>query len=150
MEKHMRRCPRTWSLLVMLALGGTLPAQEGIPESASHPMIENVLQNLRTDPTRQNERYTFTLGGRQFNLTRLDNGGRLLVQTSSKTKPGLETLNRYNERVAVTTRAVRYGQDNVILEAGMDCRLGVTEAGIRKFVTGFAKDFQAFEQFLAK
>lgn len=148
----MPRCPRTFSLLVVLAFGAALHAQEtiAIPESASPQMVDNVLQGLRANPTRQKERYTFTLDGRQLTLARLENGTRLLVQSTRRARPGLETLNRYNERVAVTTRAVRYGKDSVVLEAGLDCRLGVTEASIRKFLTNFATDVQNFEQFLAQ
>jgi hypothetical protein len=145
----MFRCPKLWSLLVVLVLGGAAPAQD-VYEFASVEMVENALRGLRVQPTQRGESFAFTLDGRQFQVNRLDRGGRLLIQSSSRTKAPLEAINRYNERIAVTTRAVRYGKDNLVLEAGLDCRLGVTEAAVRKFITTFARDFQTFEQFVAK
>lgn len=145
----MVRRPWMWCLLAALSLGAAPPAQDAA-DYASHALLENVLQNMRSEPTRQKERYAFTLDGRKFTLARLENGARLLIQTTSAAKPSLEALNRYNERIAVTTRAVRYGQDKTVLEAGLDCRLGVSEDGVRKFVAHFAKDARGFDDFLAK
>ena len=136
------------SLLVLFGL--TLPLQaQPAAESASEEMIVNVLRQLNCRWSVEEWKYSIEIKGRSFKLYRLDNGKRLLLKASLKDQPSLETINRYNEKTAATTRAVRYEKLGTILEAGIDCQLGVTEAGLRKLIIRFVIDIGEFETFVA-
>jgi primary-amine oxidase len=137
------------SVLTVLLVCGGLRAQN--TTSATDEMIENALRELRTSFESGNNGYTFDLNGRSFTLQRLQKGSKVLIKThSARSGTSLQAINLYNEEVAVTTRAVRYAKEGVVLEAGLDCRLGVTTATLRQFISGFAEDARAFESFLAK
>jgi hypothetical protein len=136
------------SLLVLFGLTLPLKAQPA-PESASEEMIVNVLRQLNCRWSVEEWKYSIEINKRSFKLYRLDNGKRLLLKASLKDQPSLETINRYNEKTAATTRAVRYEKLGTILEAGVDCQLGVTEAGLRKLLTRFVVDIGEFESFVA-
>ena len=139
------------SLLVLFALVVPLAAQEPrAADSASPEMIAAALQGQGVLFLRQKDTYSFTLKNHQVSLFRLENGGRLLIKATIRSKPSLELLNRYNEQLAVTTRAVRYQKGGIVLEAGLDCQLGVTAAALQKFLTRFGEDLAGFENFLAK
>jgi primary-amine oxidase len=139
----------TGTALAVLLLAGRLPAQN--PSSVTDEIIENALDGLRTPLVKIQDGYTFKVGDRSFAILRLQKGAKLLIKTApSRLEASLKTINHYNEEVAVTTRAVRYAKGGLVLEAGLDCRLGVTEAAIRQFVTGFVQDARQFEEFLVK
>jgi hypothetical protein len=147
-------------VLGLLLLGGGLRAQDTAEAGGPGPatatratpeMIEAALDALKVQHTKVPGAYVFKLGDRQMELHVLPKGERLLVKTTvGGTDPSLEVLNRYNEKMAITTRAVRYAKEGVVLEAGLDCRLGVSANSVRHFLSGFAQDLREFEQFLAK
>ncbi len=128
----------------VLPLGAQQPA-----ESASTGLIRDALMALDANFSFQKDHYTIELKGRKLQLDRLDGGARLLVKATIKGKPSLTTLNSYNEKLAVTTRAVRY-DTGAVLESGLDCSLGITQAGLEKFLTRFVAHVDAFEDFVAK
>jgi hypothetical protein len=139
------------SLLVFCGLVLPLHAQRtASAESVSHQMLADVLKQLDAKFTVDDWKYAVELKDHPFKLYRLDNGKRLLLKASIKDQPSLETINRYNEKTAVTTRAVRYEQFGTILESGIDCQLGVTELGLKRFLTRFVGEVGEFEIFVAK
>ena len=138
-------CVLFGAVLPLYAQGKASPA-----ESASHEMIVDVLKQLNCRFSLEDWKYNIELNKRTFKLYRLDNGARLLLKAQVAGQPSLETLNRYNEKTAVTTRAVRYEKFGVVLEAGVDCQLGVTSKGLAKLLNRFAIDVAEFETFLAK
>lgn len=139
---------------IFVLLGMILPgqAQETAPvaESASHELIMDALEALNIRALRQQENYSFNLKNRSVTLMRLNNGSRLLMKAMIPGRPSLETLNRYNERIAVTTRAVRYDKLGAVLEAGVDCQLGISQMGLRKFLARFSDDLAVCDDFIAK
>lgn len=137
-------------VLVGLSLPGQAQENPPIAESASHEFISDTLQAMGVSAARQKETYSFELKNRSVSLLRLDNGNRLLVKASIRGTPSLATLNRYNEKIAVTTRAVRYDKLGVVLEAGLDCQIGITQPGLQRFVRRFSDDLAGFVDFLAK
>ncbi len=139
------------SLLMLFGFALPLPAQ-GLPaaaETVSHEMIVDVLKQMNSRWSVEEWKYSIEVNNRPFKLYRLDNGKRLLLKAAVKTQPSLETLNRYNEKTAVTTRAVRYEKFGTMLESGLDCQLGVSAKGLRTFITRFVTDVAEFEAFLA-
>jgi hypothetical protein len=143
----MKRC----SLLSLFALSvAILPVHAQRPaESASPEMITDVLKSLNSRFSLEDWKYSIEVKNRQFKLYRLDNGARILLKASIKEQPSLQTINLYNAKTAVTTRAVQYEKFGLVLEAGIDCQLGITEAGLRKFMLRFVDDIGDFEKFLA-
>lgn len=130
--------------------GSALPLSAQQPaESASTGLIRDALMALDANFSFQKDHYNIELKDRSIKLYRLDNGARLLVKAVIKGQPSLTTLNSYNEKVAVTTRAVRYDKD-AVLESGLDCSLGITQAGLEKFLTRFAAEAASFETYVAK
>jgi Copper amine oxidase, enzyme domain len=137
-------------LIVLLGLALPVHAQRTIPaESASPQMVADALKQLDALFSVDDWKYSVELKDRPFKLYRLDNGKRLLLKATIKAQPSLEVLNSYNEKTAVTTRAVRYEKFGTVLEAGLDCQLGITEAGLKKFLTRFVVDIADFENFVA-
>ena len=121
-----------------------LQAQPRPADSATHEMIGEALQGHGVLYLRQQDTYNFTLKNHQVTFIRLDNGGRVLIQEEIKKKVSLELLNRYNEQLAVTTRGVRYQKQGVVLEAGLDCQLGVTSAVLQEIPdAGFGNDLKS-------
>src|SRR5262245_15160998 len=100
----------TVTILVLLGLVLPVQAQQNArsAETASHEMIADTLDMLGVLYLRQGDNYIFNLNNRSVTLKRLNNGSHLLIKAVLKTQPSLETLNRYNEIIAVTTRAVQY------------------------------------------
>lgn len=143
---------RLYALMVCVLVGLVLPAgaQQDPVESVSNGMIADALRDVGGRFSLEEDHYSIELKNRTLRLYRLDGGSRLLIKASVKGQASLPLLNRYNEKVAVTTRAVRYEKQGVVLEAGLDCRLGVTQASVGKFVTQFVGDVVGFETFLAK
>jgi primary-amine oxidase len=138
-------------LLVTLAAARVAAQDAVLADKATGAMVVQAIDKLGVKFERQGGAYVFSLNDRRLEVVLLGKGDRLLVKTRyGQLNPPLETLNRYNEQVAVTTRAVRYAELGVILEAGHDCALGVTDDVIRRFVLGFVRDTKSFEQFLAK
>jgi hypothetical protein len=129
----------------VLPLGAQQPA-----ESASTGLIRDALMALDANFSFQKDHYTVELKDRKLKLYRLDEGRRLLVKATIKGQPSLTTLNSYNEKIAVTTRAVRYEKVGAVLESGLDCSLGITQAGLEKFLTRFVAHVDACEDFVAK
>lgn len=144
------RLPFIVSLFLLFAAVLPLHAQRPPAETVSHEMIVDVLKQLNCRWSVDDWVYSVEVNNRAFKLLRLDNGKRLLLKASIKAQPSLETLNRYNEKTAVTTRAVRYEKFGTILEAGVDCQLGITEKGLKTLVTRFVVDVADFETFVAK
>ena len=93
-------------LLTLLGLALPLLAQGGVADSASNSMIADALRSLNVRFALEDDHYAIDLPGRVIRLYRLDGGSRLLLKGSIKAQPSLATINRYNEKVAVTTRAV--------------------------------------------
>src|SRR5258708_29431306 len=137
------------SVLTVLLFGGGVPAQN--TTGVTDEMIEKALRDLRTSFESGSNGYTFTLNGRSFRLQRLQKGSKMLIKTAAgRAGASLRAINLYNDEVAVTTRAVRYADEGVGLEAGLDCRLGATAATLRQLLAGFAPDARDFDTFLAK
>src|SRR5262249_53127061 len=133
------------SLLVLCGSALPLHAQRTAPaESVSHEMIKDVLKNLDCKWSVEEWKYSVELKNRKFMVYRLDNGKRLLLKASIKERPALETINRFNEQTAATTRAVRYERLGTILEAGVDCQLGITAAGLKKILMRLVGDLARF------
>jgi primary-amine oxidase len=127
-------------------------AQDVAPTSrASDALVAEALKQLGVRVQRQAQAYVFTLNQRPLELHLLQQGSRLLVKARYDNQaPTLEALNSYNEQVAVTTRAVRYANQGIVLEAGLDCTLGVSAEAVRRFLLGFVRDVKGFELFLEK
>jgi hypothetical protein len=142
------RLPLGASLLVLVGL--TFPVHAQPAESASHEMIKDVLRQLDCEWQVDDWKYAVELKNRKITLLRLDNGKRLLVKAAIKDQPSLDIINRYNEQTAVTTRAVRYEKFGAVLESGIDCQLGISAAGMKKWLTRFVVDVADFEAFIAK
>jgi primary-amine oxidase len=118
---------------------------------ATTELIQAALESMQMPFTRGKDSFQFKLNDRLTTLEIMHNGNKLLIRTAlGGTQATLATLNRYYEELAITTRAVRYAQSGVMLEAGLDCRLGVTAKSLAHFVAGFGKDLREFEGFLAK
>src|SRR5688572_23220581 len=95
------------SLLVLFGLALPVQAQPIVPaESASHDLITDAVRQVAGRFARDNENYNVEIGNRSFVLHRLENGSRLLARAATKRQPSLQVLNRYNEKQAITTRAV--------------------------------------------
>jgi primary-amine oxidase len=126
--------------------------QDGAPaDKATGAMVVEAIDKLGVTFERQAGAYVFMLNQRRLEVLLLGKGERVLVKTRYRqANPPLETLNRYNEQVAITTRAVRYADLGIVLEAGLDCSLGVTDEMIRRFVLSFVRDTKHFEDFLTK
>jgi primary-amine oxidase len=132
----------------LLLTGGTLKAQQATAASAA--MIEKALGKLEVPFAKTKDSYTFKLDGRPTVLRSAHDGEKLLIKTAlPERKASLQTINRYNEERAFTTRAVQYATEGVVLEAGLDCRLGVTPKGVMDFIAGFGQDVRQFDAFLA-
>ncbi|MBI1830131.1 MAG: hypothetical protein HYR84_01615, partial [Planctomycetes bacterium] len=136
-------------------LVGTIVPANAQPTSApaeivSHDMIVDVVKTLNGKLAVDDWKYAVELKNRKFMAYRLDSGKRLLLKAPVKDQPSLETLNRFNEKTAATTRAVRYEKLGVMLESALDCQFGVTERGLRKLFTRFVDDLADFETFIAK
>src|SRR5437868_7164910 len=117
------------SVLALALIAGTLSAQT--VTSVSDAMVESALGDLRIAFTKGQEGFAFKIGERPAMLAGVQNGTKLLIKASATAQDAaLPVLNRYNEEIAVTTRAVRYAKEGVMLEAGLDCRLGVSPAGL--------------------
>ncbi|HZZ78670.1 MAG TPA: hypothetical protein VFE62_09135 [Gemmataceae bacterium] len=135
---------------VCLLAGIAAPSYAQDPvESVSANFVVKTLKAMECQFSVTKEHVAIELNDRKFNLYRLDGGGRLLLKAHTRSLPSLTTVNRYNERIAVTTRAVRYPKDGVVLEAGLDCSLGVTQQGLEKFLTRFSNQIGDFEKFIA-
>src|ERR1700726_1860832 len=123
---------------------GILPVQglqaAQVAETASREMVADALKALGVQATQTDNAFSFTMNDRSFVLYRLGGGKGLLIKTAIKKQPSLATLNHYNEKEAVTTRAVRYQTEGTILESGLDCQLGITAAGLQKFVSRFGTE----------
>jgi primary-amine oxidase len=146
----MRRFgPYALGTLFIVSLGQSVCAQT---TQAGDELIVKALESLQVPFTKGKDSYRFKLNNRPTVLLSSHNGGKLLIKTAlPDRKPSLEALNRYNEEIAFTTRAVRYSQDGLVLEAGLDCRLGgVTVKSLGQYIAGFGQDLRAFESFLAK
>jgi primary-amine oxidase len=139
-------------LFFVSALVAPLAAQdEPQADRATGAMLVQAIDRLGATFERQGGAYVFNLDDKRVEMLLLGKGDRLLVKTRyGQANPPLEILNRYNEQVAITTRAVRYADLGVILEAGLDCTLGVSDETIRRFVLGFVRDTKTFDAFLAK
>ena len=122
------------------------------PESgtASPQLITNALRGLNSKFNLVNDHYAVDINDRAFTLYRLEQGQRLLLRASVKGQASLATLNHYNERFAVTTRAVRHERAGVMLEVGVDASIGLSEAGLKKTISNFLRQVDSFENYLAK
>lgn len=136
------------SLLVLFASVLPLQAQRSA-DVASHEMVVGALKQLDCRFSVDDWKYNIELGNRSFKLYRLDGGKRLVLKASTKGQPSLQTINRYNEKTIATTRAVHHEKLGVLLEAGVDCQLGISEAGLKNFLLRFTKDIGEFETFVA-
>jgi hypothetical protein len=112
-------------------------------------MIKSAIESLNCQWLQEEWKYHFTFKNHKLILYRLDSGKRVVLKAAIKGQPTLETLNRYNETSAATTRAVRHEKQGVILETGVDCQLGISEAGLKKLITRFAGEIGDFEKFIA-
>jgi hypothetical protein len=131
--------------------GFALPLSAQQPaESASNELIRGALDALGSKVTVEKDHFAFELNDRKIQLYRLDNGARLLVKSVIQGKPALVTLNTYNEKVAVTTRAVRHEKTGAVLESGLDCQLGITQAGLEKYLKRFVAEVGSFETFVVR
>ncbi len=139
-----------FAMCALMLVGFALPAGAQQADSATNGMIADALRDLGGRFSLEEDHYALEVKGRVIRVYRLDKGSKLLLKGTIKGQASLQTLNRYNEKIAVTTRAVRYDKAGVVLEAGLDCQLGVSTAGIRKFVSRFIDDVASFETFVAQ
>ncbi len=140
--------------LFALALCGGPPAAAGDAPGVTGEMIEETLKAMNL-PYGKGQGgpgvavlYVLKVNNRPMTLIPLGGGAKLLIKVPVAAQPSLQVLNRYNEEKAITTRAVRYQREGLILEAGLDCRAGVTPAMLKQFITGFVEDLRDFEQFV--
>jgi primary-amine oxidase len=139
----------TLVVLIPLAVGQAAAQDLPPPAKVDAATVQQALQQLGVQSNRQADAYVFTMNARPLELRILAQGARLLLLTRfEQSNASLETINRYNEQVAITTRAVRYANRGLILEAGLDCTLGVREEVVRRFILNFARDAKTFETFL--
>src|SRR5262245_56173626 len=125
-------------------------SQTGPAVGASPDMVATALRQLNCQFSIDDYKYKIEINDRAFTLYRLDSGNRLLLKASIKGQTSLATINRYNEKSAVATRAVQHEKMGLLLETGVDCQYGISEAGIKKLVTRFADDIGDFEAFITK
>jgi hypothetical protein len=137
-------------VLLLVGFVSPLRAQPGAADAVSPDMIATALRQLDCQFSVDDYKYKIEFKNRNFTLYRLDNGGRLLIKANIKTTASLQTINRYNEKSAVATRAVQNEKMGLLLETGIDCQFGITEAGVKKLITRFADDIGDFESFVAK
>jgi primary-amine oxidase len=133
-------------VLALLAFGSALSAQDATDIDG---LVEKALKGMRLTAERAPDGYRFRLDNRPTTLKILD-GGRLLLQIRFKVTPApsLESLNRFNELFAVTTRAVSYAKEGIVLEAGTKIRPGTTAKDVADFINEFGKEVPQFEGFL--
>ncbi len=143
------RLPIFVGAIVLLTCSFNANAQSGA-DVVSPQVITNTLRDLNAKFTLVNEYYAAEINNRGISIYLLDEGQRLLIRAPVKSQASLATLNKYNERHAVTTRAVRYDRAGVILETGIDASIGLTEAGLKKYITNFMRQIEGFETFLAQ
>src|SRR4051812_37874746 len=111
---------------VCLLAGLAAPAYaQDTVDSVSNAFVVNTLKAMECQFSVQKSHVSIELNDRKFELYRLDGGSRVLLKAKPRTQPSLTTVNKYNEHIAVTTRAVRYQKDGVVLESGLDCGLGL-------------------------
>jgi hypothetical protein len=113
-------------------------------------MITAALRQLDCQFSVDDYKYNIEMKDRAFKLYRLDGGARLLLKASFKGQPSLEAINRYNAKTAVATRAVQHEKLGLMLETGIDCQYGVSEAGIKKLILRFVGDMSDFQAYVAK
>src|SRR4051812_47164152 len=115
-EISMFRCHGLYTagMLTVLLLTSSVRAQSNTA-SASAAMIETALTELKAPAEKVPDGFAFKLDERDFTLLRLQNGSNILIKTAA-TRPtaSLQAINRYNEEVAVNTRAVRYAQEGLM------------------------------------
>jgi primary-amine oxidase len=137
------------STLAVLVLGGGLSAQD--ENGVSGALIEKALGQLTTKVARVNDGYVFKLAKQPITLNPVQGGNKVLLQARvTGVEASLPLLTRFNDEIGISTRAVRYSKDSVTLEAGLDCRQGITEFQLRRFIVGFGKDVKDFEAFIAR
>ena len=135
--------------IAIVALAAPLCAQTTPAESVSHEMVVNAVQQLSGRFGLQGDTYSIEVRDRTVTLVRLEEGKRLLLRAGVKGKVPLQALNAYNEKQAITTRAVQT-KAGVALESGFDCQLGITAKGLAKLLTRFSDELASFEAFAAK
>src|SRR5262245_55473001 len=113
-------------------------------ESASHELLADAIGRANVRFALEGDAYAIFFGERKLTLHRLDEGKRLLVRASVKGNVSLQTLNAYNEKYAITSRAVQHAKAGVMLENGYDCANGVSSAGLAKMLTRFSKEAADF------
>lgn len=114
------------SVGTLLALFGlVLPAhaQAEQVQLANHELIAAALEGQGVLFLRRQDTYSFTLKSQPLTLTRLDDGGRLVIKASITRTAPLDPLN---------------------VETALDCKSGVTSADIQKFIAQFGKEVEAF------
>src|SRR5436190_9226182 len=117
-------------VLVGLMSPSAAQAQTGPAEGASPDMVATALRQLNCQFTIDDYKYKIEMKDRTFTLYRLDGGNRLLLKASIKGQASLTTINRYNEKTAVATRAVQHEKMGLLLETGVDCQYGMNETGV--------------------
>jgi primary-amine oxidase len=137
-------------LLVSSALASS--AARGQESSgATAPVLEQALAKLQLSYTKASTSYRFALNGYDVELSSVQDGKKLLIRARlGGPVPAAKELDHYNRNVGITTQAVPYGTQSVALQAGFDCRLGVTAQALAKFITGFGQDIREYETFAGK
>ncbi len=138
-----------FTVAVLLACTHFAQAQSE-PDTISERVVTNALRDLNSKFALVNDYYAVDINNRSIMVYRLDEGKRLLLRAPAKGDASLATLNKYNERYAVTTRAVRYEKAGIILESGIDASVGVSETGLKKYIGNFLKQADIFESFIAQ
>jgi len=138
------------SILILTGLASPALAQPGAVESVPHEMVVKAVQQLNARFSLEGEAYVIQVNDRTLTLHRLEDGKRLLLRANIKGQVSLPVLNFYNDKHAITTRAIHAGKGGVNLETGFDCQLGITQAGLAKLIQRFAKEAGEFEAFAAK
>jgi primary-amine oxidase len=135
------------SLMALAVFASVLPAQDA---ADIDELVEKAFKSMRLSAERGQDGYRFRLDGRPTTLKVLE-GGRLLIQIRFKVQPAptLDTLNRFNELFAVTSRAVNYAREGIVLEAGTKVRGNTIAKDVADFINDFRQEVPQFEGFLS-
>jgi primary-amine oxidase len=132
--------------VLLAARAGLAQENTGI----SDKLVEKVLTRLDLPFTKAGVSYRFRLQGTEVELAPVQQGKKLLLRARlAGPVPSAQAIERYN-RDAVTAHVVSAGTQSAVLQAGVDCRLGVTTSSLTQFITGFGQDLRDYQNSVGK
>ena len=143
---------------ICFAVPSAVHSQNKIARSVTNEMVEKVLQGLelkfqkgeRKDKDAVVVYFDFKRGEQSYRLYNYVND--LWIESLFEKQIKIEEVNLWNSR-AKFTRLVQIDakeKSSLSLESQLDCLGGITEAGVRQFVSRFEKEATDFNQFLGK